>query len=200
MFVLTVDQRGSRRTGDRVAPLLDWLGSGVVPLVRPFERTAGDEVQGVLDDPDAVVDVVLRLVREGRWRSGVGIGPVSEPLPDSTRAGSGPAFTRAREAVNRAKVRPTALAVVGADPATAGWAQTALDLVATVLARRSDLGWQAVDLAARGMSQVAIAARLGISKQAVSQRLQAAEWHLEPDARALASHLLSLADGRVSGA
>jgi hypothetical protein len=44
---------------------------------------------------------------------------------------------------------------------------------------------------------VQIGQRLGISKQAVSQRLHAADWHVEPAGRELASHLLSTGDGRV---
>jgi hypothetical protein len=128
---------------------------------------------------------------------GVGVGPVDAPLPASTRAGSGPAFTLARDAVTRAKSRPTWLAVTGSRPDDARHAQAALDLLAVIVQRRTDRGWEAVDLAARGLTQVEAAKRLGISKQAVSQRLLAAEWHVEPDGRALASHLLSVADGRV---
>lgn len=199
MFVLTVDQRDSSRQPDRVAGLLADLAAQKGSFVRGFERTAGDEVQGVLDDADQVVDLVLRLVREDSWSVGVGVGTVKQPLPESTRAGSGPAFVLAREAVNRAKSRPSGLAVEGEPADDAQRAQTVLDLLASVLQRRSDRGWEAVDLAATGLSQIEVAERLGISKQAVSQRLQTADWHLEPDARALASHLLSVADGRVSG-
>ncbi|NKY40752.1 hypothetical protein HGA02_14810, partial [Cellulomonas septica] len=103
MFVLTIDQRGSRRHGDRVEQLLADLAAhheqtGVDPL-RGFERTVGDEVQGVYDDPEPVVDVALHVLRLGGWTVGIGAGPVDEPLPDSPRAGSGPAFVLARTAV-----------------------------------------------------------------------------------------------------
>ena len=43
MFVLTVDQRGSRRDIDRVDAILTALAT--VQTVRAFERTAGDEIQ-----------------------------------------------------------------------------------------------------------------------------------------------------------
>lgn len=197
MFVLTVDQRHSRQATDRVDELLEWLAGRGAAYVRPFERTAGDEVQGIHDDPDDLVAIVLALVRADSWSVGVGVGAVNLPLPPSTRAGAGPAFVLARDAVTRAKSRPSGLAVAGEHPEPARRAQTALDLLAAILLRRTGPGWEAVDLAARGLSQSEVATRLGVTKQAVSQRLRSAEWHIEPAARALASHLLSEADATV---
>lgn len=197
MFVLTVDQRHSRRVDDRVEPLLGWLAGRAEAFERPFERTAGDEVQGILQTPDDVVSLALALLRQDAWSIGIGVGLVNQPLPASTRAGSGPAFTLAREAVTRAKSRPSGVVVIGEAVEAARHAQTALDLLAAVVTRRTPQGWEAVELAAAGLNQIAIAERLGVTKQAVSQRLRTAEWHLEPDGRALASHLLSVADVRV---
>lgn len=194
MFVLTVDQRHSRREPDRIEGLLSRLPTRDETFLRPFERTAGDEVQGILDRPEDVVSLTLALVREDTWSIGIGAGPVKHPLPPSTRAGSGPAFILARDAVTRAKSRPSGVVVIGTGAQTTRHAQAVLDLLAAVAARRTPLGWEAVDLAAAGLNQVEIAARLQVSKQAVSQRLRAAEWHLEPDGRALAVHLLSVAD------
>ena len=114
--MLTVDQRASRRSPDRVPDVLRRLNTAV-PTVLGFERTAGDEFQGMLAEPDDVVDVVLQLVRAGEWSIGVGAGPVQTPLPPSTRAGAGAAFLSARRAVDAAKQRATRLAVRGAEPA-----------------------------------------------------------------------------------
>jgi hypothetical protein len=199
MFVLTVDQRHSRRTTDRVEALLRDLTARRGDLVRAFERTAGDEVQGVVAAPEVVVDLVLHLVRDRAWSVGVGVGAVDDPLPESTRAGSGPAFVAARVAVTAAKSRLTCLAVGGADQLGARRAQTALDLVAALLQRRTERGAEAASLARQGLNQLQVAARLGVSKQAVSQRLQAADWHLEAPGRELAAFLLSEADGTVGG-
>ncbi|RVW04141.1 hypothetical protein [Rhodococcus xishaensis] len=192
MFVLTVDQRDSRNDVDRVAPLLADLADRA--LLRPFERTAGDEVQAVADDPAAVVDVALDLVRRGHWSIGIGIGEVEQPLPDQTRAGRGPAFEAARAAVDRAKKAPGAVAVEAPNADTALDADTALTLIALVIARRSPQGQAAVDLMERGLTQSEAATELGISKQAVSQRLAAAGWHADGPGRRLATRLLERAD------
>lgn len=197
MFVLTIDQRGSRHGTDRVPELLTALAE--VPVVRGFERTVGDEVQGVLDDPDVVVDTALQVLRDGGWSVGIGAGPVDEPLPASPRAGSGPAFLLARDAVESAKSRqrPVALAVRGVDGEAAADADALLVLLGSVAARRSEAGWDAVDAVrdAPVAGQNVAARALGVSQQAVSQRLRTAMWAEEAAARPAAARLLTRAAG-----
>ena len=193
-YVLTVDQRASRRGPDRVAEALRLLDATASVLLR-FERTAGDEFQGVLAEPADVVDVVLRLVRTGGWSIGVGAGPVLTPLPDSTRAGSGPAFLAARRAVDAAKQRPFRLAVRGAVPLEASDAQAVLTALAAVVDRRSDQAWEAISLVEEGRTQSDAGTALGISRQAVGQRLAAGMWELERELRPTAARLLTRAAG-----
>ena len=193
-FVLTVDQRASRTSPDRVPDVLRRLNAAV-PTVLGFERTAGDEFQGVLADPDDVVDVVLQLVRSGEWSIGVGAGPVQNPLPPSTRAGAGPAFLSARRAVDAAKQRPVRLAVRGAVPADAADAQAVLSALAVFVERRSDQAWEAIALVGSGRTQADAATSLGISRQAVGQRLAAGLWDLERELRPTAARLLTRAAG-----
>jgi hypothetical protein len=193
-FVLTVDQKASRRNPDRVADALRRLNDAV-PTMLPFERTAGDEFQGVLAEPGDVVDVVLQLVRDGGWSVGVGAGPVQRPLPQSTRAGAGPAFLSARRAVDAAKQRPSRLAVRGAVPEDAGDAQAVLSGLAVLVDRRSEQAWEAIGLVSDGRTQAEAAAELGISRQAVGQRLSAGLWDLERELRPTAARLLSRAEG-----
>jgi len=203
MFVLTVDQQGSTRRGDRVAELLDLLAArghtAPAPgFVRGFERTVGDEVQAVLDSPELTVQVALALVREGGWSVGIGVGPVHGPLPASSREASGPAFVDAREAVERAKSRATAvpLAVEGRSRERAAEAEAVLRLLGAVVARRTDAGWAAVDRLARGaQNQKDVAHELGITEQAVSQRLRTAMWAEESAVHPLAARLLAEAEG-----
>jgi hypothetical protein len=169
--VLTVDQRGSRRSPDRVAETVAALAD--VPALRAFEQTVGDEFQGVLDDPEWLPPVVEALLRDGTWHVGIGFGDVERPLPVSARSGRGPAYLNARQAVTAAKSSPWHLRVVGEDR-DARALETTLWLWAAVLARRTARGWEVADLVAEGMSYDEVAQRLGISPSAVSQRAQAA--------------------------
>jgi hypothetical protein len=192
-FVLTVDQRASRRTPDRVVEALAALAD--VPTLLRFERTAGDEFQGVLDDPAVVLAVVLDLVRAGGWSIGVGAGPVQTPLPGSTRAASGPAFVAARAAVEAAKRRPARVAVRGAASIAAGDAQAVLTALAVIVQRRSQQAWEAIALVEAGRTQAEAAAQLGVTRQAVGQRLAAGLWEVERDLRPTAARLLARAAG-----
>jgi hypothetical protein len=166
-----------------------------VRAVLAFERTAGDEFQGVLDDPATVVDVALGLVRDGGWSIGIGAGPVQTPLPASTRAATGPAFLCARRAVDAAKQRPSGVAVRGAVPADAGDAQAVFGALALLVDRRSDQAWEAIAEVSAGRTQAQAATALGISRQAVGQRLAAGQWELERELRPTAARLLARAAG-----
>lgn len=101
MYVMTIDQRGSTGDIDRVPGLLKELSA--LSTAGRFERSVGDEVQGVVERADEVVEIALHALRSGRWYVGIGVGEVDLPLPASPREGSGPAFVAARTAVDRAK-------------------------------------------------------------------------------------------------
>ena len=105
MYVLTIDQRGSTGDVDRVPGLLAELGtlSTALSAAGHFERSVGDEIQGVVEGAGEVVEIALHALRSGHWYVGIGVGEVDLPLPASPREGSGPAFVAARAAVDRAK-------------------------------------------------------------------------------------------------
>ncbi len=188
---MTIDQRRSRTDRDRVPDLLAAVAD--TPVLRPFDRTAGDEVQAVLTDPDTVVAVTLLLADEGHWSIGIGIGAVETPLPAQTRAGRGEAFEQARAAVEAAKAARPPLAVRGASR-WAEHADTALRLLTEIVTTRSAAGREAVSLVRGGLRQTAAAEELGITPQAMSQRLRAARWELESPTRELVVDLLARAD------
>ena len=170
-LVLTVDQRGSRRDVDRIPETLAALDG--VAMLLPFERTVGDEFQGVVDDPESLPRIVELLLREDTWNIGIGVGSIERPLPDHTRAGRGPAYVHARDAVTAAKSSPWHLRVVG-DHRAARPLETTIWLWAAVLARRTARGWEVADLVVEGRSYDEAGRALGISASAVSQRAQAA--------------------------
>lgn len=194
MFVLTIDQKGSRKGRDRVPDLLELLAE--VPMDRPFERSVGDEVQGITHDAGAAVEAALIALRSGHWSVGIGVGAVDLPLPASTREASGPAFVAAREAVDRAKKtgdRPP-LAVAGA-PGAAD-AEAVLVLIGRLIRDRTPEQWRILEHVEPGIwgAQSAAARKLGISPQSVGKTTARAGWQEEWAARPAAAVLLARAD------
>ncbi len=143
------------------------------------------------DDGDAAarvaVDAVVVLVRQGGWRIGVGAAPASSD--------DGPVLLGARRALEAATRRPARLAVRGTDPVASADAQAVLTALAVLLTRRSRAAWAAADLVATGVPRGAVAAELGVSRQAVAQRLAAGLWDLEQELRPTAVRLLVRAAG-----
>lgn len=212
MFVLTIDQQRSTTRGDQVPDLVSRLDPMVHQLagVRlPLERTVGDEVQMVLADPRSTLMTVLEILRIGGWWIGLGIGSVNVPLPEHSREASGPAFVRARAAVERAKTKTAAvpLAVVGNEDTVDRTAdlEALLRLLGALVERRTPQGWEVVDLlrpapgaftgdGKPASTQREVATILGISKQAVSQRVRTTLWAEELAAWPLAIRLLQEVD------
>jgi hypothetical protein len=198
VVVLTVDQDGSRAGADLVPTALESLGSLATRLA--FERTVGDELQGVLDDPAAVVTGLERLLRAGVWNIGIGIGAVETPLPDHARAGRGPAYLSAREAVTAAKSSPWHVRALAADAADdradrVRALESAVWLWAALLGRRTTRGWEVADLVDQGLTYDETASRLGNTQSAVSQRAAAAGIAEGRRARELVEFLIRTALG-----
>ena len=192
-FVLTVDQIQSRAQQDLVEVTL--AGLGEVDTLLPFTRTVGDEFQGLVANPASVVDVTLGLMRTVAWHIGIGIGAVQQPLPSDARQARGPAFLAARDAVEAAKNQSTHVSVRSVpDRLEARDAEITFRLLIALQLRRSAHGWEAVGLMDQGLTQAAAASTLGITRQALSQRLHAAHWSLDRDARLVLTRLLARAE------
>lgn len=200
---MTVDQRGSRLGPDLVPQALSALGTilaGALKPALPFERTAGDEIQGVLETPQAVYAATRTLLRHRNWYVGIGSGPIDLPLPGRAAEGGGPAYWAARDAVNLAKTK-RAHSPVAFVPHTPGphdqEINGILQLLGFVLANRSERAWEALDLVTtsagegNAMSQQKAAAILGITPAALSGRLATAGLNQELMARPLVMRLLS---------
>lgn len=185
MFAITIDQRRSRESADRVPELLRDLES--YSLVRRFERTAGDEVQGLCEHAATGVDLITSVVKSQAWWVGVGIGSVDEPLPGSVRASRGPALISARAAVERSHRSLFGLSVEGFN---ATYVETAVQALARIVVERTREGDEAVEIMRSSKTQKEAAERLAISAQAMSSRLRVARWLEEQRLRALTIHLM----------
>ena len=218
---MTIDQRGSTGAEDLVPDLLARIAalqlSGTGKPV--FERTVGDEVQGVVPDASAVVEVALHALRVGRWYVGIGVGTVSLAPGASPREGTGTAFVAARKAVELAKAagQQVPLSVVpgimaktgGSGPAGEGSqacanAEAVLRLLGRLVQDRTEAQWRVVDALrrlgpARHGSQKQVALDLGISEQSVSRTVLRSGWQEEWAARPAAAMLLGIADSQISG-
>lgn len=200
MFVLTIDQRNSQGSGDNVPQLLDGLADLLAVLA--FERSVGDEIQGVFSSAETVTDAVLRILRWGGWYVGIGVGPVEEPLPASPREAGGPAFVAARRAVDRAKKTGDRPAVAVEGSPGAAEAEAVLVLLGRLVADRTDAEWRILQHVQPGKwgAQTAAARKLGISSQAVSNAVLRAGWQEEWAARPAAAVLLRRADEMAEAA
>jgi len=199
MFVITADQIDSRndrdRAGEMIADLHAHFGAA---FTLPPDQTSGDEIQVLIADAGVVLACIMMLHRSGYWSIGVGIGEVRTPLPAATRQAAGSAFIAARQAVTRAKKTDAhvAIAMQHGEHAllTVEQVEALLTMLLLARQRRSDEGWEAVDLLENGLSQVDIAGALGISSAAVSQRVKAAQFRVEQSARPAIVRLLENLD------
>ena len=196
MYVITADQINSRndrdRAGELIAALEHQFGQS---FALPADQTAGDEIQILLTDADAALGAILLIHRTGSWNTGLGLGRVRTPLAATTRQSAGEAFIAARDAVIRSKrsdahfaLNVPALASAHAErmPETtinAAELEALITLTLAIRQRRTAEGWEVIDLLGEGLSQIDIAARLGISTGAVSQRLKTSLWRVEEAAR-----------------
>ena len=217
MFVMTIDQQGSRTSADAVPGVLAALEP--VAAVVGFARTIGDEVQGVLADPVAVAEAVRRVAVDSDWHIGIGIGEVERPLPETTVEARGEAFYAARQAVEAAKSAPAHLVVrAGAErssapepasadlPASASaatsadhldFAEAALRLLVSSLGelRVQSRGYIGFRLDDPESTQTEIAESFGVSQQAVSRVLAPGTAEIIAGAQGLAAHHLGLTEG-----
>ncbi|MFT2817663.1 sigma factor-like helix-turn-helix DNA-binding protein [Leifsonia sp. A12D58] len=192
MYVVTADQINSRNDRDRAGELLAALQNEYGhSFALPADQTAGDEIQIILTDAASTLGVILLIHRTGSWNTGLGLGQVRTPLAASTRQSAGEAFIAARDAVIRSK-KADARFALDVPPHPNGMPDTSINadeleaLITLTLAirqRRTAEGWEVIDLLGAGLSQVEIAARLGISTGAVSQRLKTSLWRVEESAR-----------------
>lgn len=155
-------------------------------------RTRPDGTLAAATDSERfVVALAMDLMRRGHL--GVGIGIAGDDAADG--AEDGPGASAAARAWSRTRSAPVPIVVDGPAHRQAALldAQSALQLTGALVTRRSVPGHTAVGLMDRLGSQTEAAAVLGITRQAMSQRLRAAGWQNELAGRRLSERLLRVA-------
>ena len=150
-------------------------------VLAPFQISRGDELQGLIQNPGVVPEIIWHLelwFREADLYVGLGFGRIDTPVRGSVLEMDGPALHRARAAIEAAAAEARFGGVF------LGFGPLEDDLVNGLarLLRRQREGWserqrQVVALLREGLTQTAIAAKLALTKQAISAHARAAGWN-----------------------
>ena len=157
--------------------------------VGEFHVLGVEDICAVVDSATAVCDVVMALLADGDWAIGIGISPGNQEDEEG-----------ARQVATAALRKSARMGQVYAKLNKRGRASEASDIAATfallgyVLHKRTIEGREATSLVRAGLNQNEAAEELGISKQAMSQRLQAAGWSAEMAGWQLAVNLIERAN------
>lgn len=206
MYAVHATYRGnSRRRADYVRQVADALGSA--PDVGAVRVLGAEDFTALARDADSATGVVLNLIQAGDFA--VGIGALAGGVEDTgTSADTGEsavveqligAAGRAAEGNRRAgqvqaRVElpgPGGVQSPGHGADVSADIAAAFTLVAHVLNRRTAEGREATALMRQGHLQSEAAEMVGISKQAMSQRLAAAGWQAEQAGWQLTVHMLA---------
>lgn len=155
-----------------------------LPGVGAVSVTGVEDIETTVEDPEDALNVIMALLSDGSWAIGIGVAPGVDDAADAAAA-------RASAKAVGVKAGQVKVVVDKQTPSTdAADIAAAFALMAHVLHKRTYEGREATSLVRRGMNQNEAAAELGISKQAMSQRLQAAGWPAEQAGWQLALNLL----------
>ena len=159
-----------------------------LPGVAGFEVLGVEDIRSKVEDAEAALNLIMALLSDGNWAIGLGISDGEGSTRDASATATKAVGTRAGQ------VR----VIVDRQQATTEAADIAATfaLMAHVLHKRTYEGREATSLVRRGMNQNEAAATLGISKQAMSQRLLAAGWPAEQAGWQLALNLITRAAGQ----
>lgn len=206
MYAIHAAYRGSsRRRADYVRQVAEALGTS--DSVLDSRILGAEDLVVVTEDADSATGVVLNLLQAGDFAVGIGAvagdGDIDAPgdsddaselatqlIAAAARAVDG--LRKPGQTGSRIEVPgPGGVQAPGHGVEVASDITAAFTLVAHMLARRTAEGREATALMRQGYLQSEAAEFVGISKQAMSQRLAAAGWQAEQAGWQLAVHMLA---------
>jgi len=145
--------------------------------IAPIEIVRGDEFEGGFTDPASCLEAFFALERElfpVRYKAGIGIGTISTTEETSISRMDGPAFHRARSAVEEAQTSSASLVVKSSDQHSDELVNTILDLVFLIRDSWTNRQRQIVNYyqGHKELTQSEIAFHFDISQPAVAKVLQ----------------------------
>ena len=161
-----------------------------LPGVAGFEVLGVEDIRSTVADAEAALNLIMALLSDGNWAIGLGIADGTGRSAPSDASATATAAVGTRAGQVRVIVDRQNATTEAADIAAT------FALMSHVLHKRTYEGREATSLVRRGMNQNEAAATLGISKQAMSQRLQAAGWPAEQAGWQLALNLITRAAGQ----
>lgn len=155
--------------------------------VEQFTLVGVEDIASIIDTAEATCDTALALLAAGDWA-------VAIAVMDTTTATSDDALAFVHKVLGPRARAGTVKVGVKKDKKWAAPIQAAFVMLAYILSKRTAEGREATSLMRSGLNQIEAAEELGISKQAISQRLQAAGWQAELAGYQLAIDLLQRAN------
>lgn len=151
-------------------------------LLTRFTISRGDEIQGVILNPEDIPEVVRNLryfFLPAKLRIGIGIGTVDEPVVyGNSWEMDGQAFHRAREALDAVKdIRVPCTRVVSGYPDTDSTADVIFLLIDAIKSKWTLPQWEAVYAYESCGTYRAAGEMLGVAAQNVAKRCKAAMWN-----------------------
>lgn len=182
--ILVGDLVGSRKSSDR-QKLQSKLTESIETVnhevdgsaIAPMEIVRGDEFEGGFSDPASCLEAFFILERTLfpiRYKAGIGIGTISTTEETSISRMDGPAFHRARSAVEEAQSSSANLVVKSSNQHNDELINTILDLIFLIRDNWTDRQWEIVNYYQehRNKTQSEIAFQFNISQPAVAKVLQ----------------------------
>lgn len=172
-----VDRRGVQR---RLANLVETLNAEFgKDLAAGFMITLGDEIQGLLREPDRFPPVVAAIhaaFRPDAITVGVGVGGVATELAARVTEMDGPVFVNARRAVETGKDKSLEVVVFSGNEQADVILNTIYGMIGGIQSRWRQKQWERVNLYRKHRSLEKVAREAGVTKQAISLDLRLTLW------------------------